>query len=221
MNSLRRTGILVAFLAVVGIRGGSALDLSLHVVPDALLPLSSSYSTGGGFSLALAGSNSATVSISGNPGWLTYNSGTGLLSGTPPSGAGGDYQVLVTTTNAAGSSTSLVNLHVDQNAGTVVREYWNGVTGTTVASIPVTTTPTGTGNLTSLAGPTNSGINYGARVRGYITAPTAGNYYFWIAANNAAELWISNDDEPINALKRASVITGNASPHTWNGEANQ
>jgi len=53
MNRLRRTGILAAFLALVGIRGGSALDLSLHLVPDALLPLSSSYSTGGGFSLAM------------------------------------------------------------------------------------------------------------------------------------------------------------------------
>lgn len=53
MNTLRRTGFLVAFLVVAGIRGGSALDLSLHLVPDALLPLSSSYSNGGGFSLAM------------------------------------------------------------------------------------------------------------------------------------------------------------------------
>ena len=53
MRTFRRTGFLVAFLAVVGIRGGNALDLSLHVVPDALLPLSTSYSTGGGLSLAM------------------------------------------------------------------------------------------------------------------------------------------------------------------------
>lgn len=53
MSTLRRTGILMAFLAVVGIRGINALDLSLHVVPDALLPPSTSFSTGGGISVAM------------------------------------------------------------------------------------------------------------------------------------------------------------------------
>ena len=179
---------------------------------------------GGLFSLPIAGSNGGAVTISGNPAWLTYNSSTGLLSGTPPVGASGDYQIIITIVNTTGTtttSTSVVNLHVDANAGNVVREYWSGVAGTTVASIPTTTTPTGTANLTTLQGPTDFGDNYGARVTGYITAPTTGNYYFWIAASNAAELWISNDAEPVNAFKRAWVTTGNATSQTWNGEANQ
>lgn len=174
---------------------------------------------GGLFSHPLAGSNGAIVTLSGNPAWLSYSNG--VLSGTPPPGAGGDYQILVTITNSAGTTTSVVNLHVDENGGSVVREYWTGVSGTSVANIPTSTTPNGTANLTSLQAPTDFGDNYGARIRGYITAPTTGNYYFWIAASNGAELWISNDDEPINAFKRAWVTTGSATPLTWNGEGNQ
>lgn len=174
---------------------------------------------GGEFSLSIPGSNGGTVTISGNPAWLTYSDG--VISGTPPSGAAGDYQIVVTTTNANGTSTSVVNLHVDETDGSIVREFWNGVAGTTVASIPTGTNPTGTNNLTSLEAQTDFGDNYGARIRGYITAPQTGNYYFWIAASNAAELWISNDDEPVNAFKRASVTTGNTTPQTWNGETSQ
>jgi uncharacterized protein (DUF1800 family) len=174
---------------------------------------------GGSFSVPVAGSNGASVTLSGNPAWLTYSNG--VLSGTPPGGAAGDYQVVITVTNASGTSVSVLNLHVDENAGSVVREYWNGVAGTTVASIPTGTPPSGTANLTSLEAPTDFGDNYGARIRGYITPPSTGNYYFWIAANNAAELWISNDAETVNAFKRASVVTGSAVPRTWTVEANQ
>jgi uncharacterized protein (DUF1800 family) len=173
---------------------------------------------GGGFSLALSGSNGAGVTLSGKPEWLSFTNG--VLGGTPPAGTAGDYQILVTTTNAAGTSTSLVNLRVDANSGTVARQYWNGAYAS-LADIPVGTTPAGSANLTTLEAPTNFGDNYGARIRGYITAPTTGNYYFWIAGNDSAELWISNDNEPVNAFKRAWVTAGSTTPRTWNVEANQ
>ena len=178
---------------------------------------------GGSFSYTVAASNilaSDTVTVSGLPAGLTYDSVTRLISGTP-SGAAGDYQILITITNAAGTSTSAVNLHVAANGGSVVREYWTGVAGTTVASIPTSTAPTGTANLTSLEGTTDYGDSYGDRITGYITAPTTGNYYFWIAGSNSAELWISNDAEPVNAFKRAWVMTGSATSRSWNVEANQ
>jgi uncharacterized protein (DUF1800 family) len=174
---------------------------------------------GGVFSFPIAGSNGASVTISGNPAWLTY--GGGNLVGTPPPGAAGDYQVIVTLTTAAGTSTSVLNLHVEENAGNVTREFWNGVGGTSIASIPTSNPPSGTSNLTSLEAPTDFGDNYGARIRGYITAPETGNYYFWIAASNAAELWISNDSETVNAYRRARVVTGSTTPQNWIAETNQ
>ncbi|WP_395751939.1 DUF1800 family protein [Prosthecobacter sp.] len=175
--------------------------------------------TGGSFSYQIGGSNGANISVSGNPAWLTYSNG--VLSGTPPAGSAGDYQVIITTTNGAGTGTSVLNLHVDQNAGTVPREHWDSVSGNSVASIPLTSPSSGTGDLTTLEGPTNSGSDYGARIRGYITAPVSGNYYFWIAANNSAELWISNDDEPVNIFRRAAVSTGSSTPRNWTNEAGQ
>lgn len=174
---------------------------------------------GGQVIIPVAVSNGAAVNLSGVPPWLTYSGG--VLSGTPPANAAGDYQILITITDANGTSNSLINLHVEDAGGTVVREQWDGVTGTTVAAIPTSSVPSSTSQLTSLQAPTDAGDNYGARIRGYITAPVTGNYYFWIAASNSAELWISNDDDSINAFKRASVATGSTTPQTWNAEPGQ
>jgi len=192
---------------------------SAHVSATAATAL-----VGGAFSYQIQGSNGigingAGVTVSGNPEWLTY--ANGILSGTPPGGSGGDYQILITLTNAVGDSTSLLNLHVEDTGATIPREFWSGVGGTTVADIPTGNTASGTTNLASLEAPTDFGDDYGARIRGYITAPATGNYYFWVAGSNAAELWISNDDEPINAFKRAWVSIGNATPQSWNGETSQ
>ncbi len=197
----------------------SSLPSTQIAKPAQTSPTDAEALVNGLFTYAVSGSNGGTVTVSGNPAWLTYSAGT--LSGTPPGGSAGDYQILITITNAAGTSTSVLNLHVDEPAGSVVREYWSGVSGTTVAAIPTTTVPSGTATLTSLAGPTDFGDNYGARIRGYITAPTNGNYYFWISANNGAELWISNDSEPVNAFKRAWVTTGTAAAQQWNAETSR
>jgi uncharacterized protein (DUF1800 family) len=188
--------------------------------PILVSPTSAVALVGGPFSYTVAGSNGANVTVIGNPDWLTFSGG--VLSGTPPSGAAGHYQIVVTTTDAEGTGTSVIELDVQDTGGTIAREYWNGVTGTSVASIPTGTAPSGTGNLSQLAAVTDYGDDYGARIRGYITAPETGNYYFWLAASNSAELWISNDDEPITAVKRAWVKTGTAALE-WNnaGETKQ
>ena len=172
---------------------------------------------GGLFSHTILGSNGANLSISGAPAWLNYNNG--VLSGTPTEP--GNYQILISLSGSAGTSTSVLNLNVADTGRTIAREVWNGVSGTSVASIPTGTVPSVTSNLSSLAAPAGVGPSYGARIRGYITAPKTGNYYFWIASNHGSELWISNDDEPVNAFKRAWVTTGSATPETWNGESRQ
>ncbi|MEQ1747845.1 MAG: DUF1800 family protein [Prosthecobacter sp.] len=191
---------------------GSTVAPPAYVAPTVATAL-----VGGVFTFPISISNGGTPTFTGLPSWLTYSNGT--LSGTPPPGVSGNFQILISIANPYTTSTSVLNLHIDENAGNVVREFWNGV-HTNLASIPTGTTPTGTGSLTSLNG-SDLGDNYGGRIRGYISAPTTGNYYFWLAASNAAELWISNDDESVNIFKRASVNTGSATPQTWNGETNQ
>jgi uncharacterized protein (DUF1800 family) len=174
---------------------------------------SASAVTGGAFSYTIGGSNGGTITISNNPAWLSLAGN--VLSGTPPAGSAGDYQVIITVTNANGVGTSVLNIHVDQNTGGVTREFWNGVTGSGVAVIPVNNPPSGTATLTSLTAPTNFGDNYGTRIRGYITAPVTGNYYFWLASSDASQLWISNDSEPVNKLLRAEITAGSTTPLNW------
>ncbi len=174
---------------------------------------------GGPFSHQVAVSNGATVSVSGLPPWLSFNPGTGLITGTPPVGAKGPVQIIVTTTGPAGTSTSLVNIDVVDTGRSIAREQWNGVAGTSIASIPLQTAPGSTGDLGSLEAASNVADNYGARIRGYITAPVSGNYYFHIAASDTAELWIANDDEPVNSLKRAWA--SGTGVRQWNSQPNQ
>jgi hypothetical protein len=60
----------------------------------------------------------------------------------------------------------------------------------------------------------NVGDNYGQRIRGYICAPVTGNYTFYLASDNNAELWLSTDDKPATKRKIASV-TGWTNSREW------
>lgn len=90
-------------------------------------------------------------------------------------------------------------------SGTILREQWNDLTGYSISSIPVNTAPASTSQLASFEAPYNVGDNYGARIRGYICAPTTGNYIFWIASDDKSELWLSTNDDPANKVKIAYV----------------
>ena len=165
-------------------------------------------------------SNGGTITASGLPSWLSLVNG--VLSGTPT--AAGIYQFTLTTTNSSGTGSLVMTIEVLATPSQLTREIWtSGVSGTSLASVPWTTPPTATATVSNAENSdTDSGVNTGERLRGYFTAPTTGNYYFWIAASNAAELWISNDSEPVNKVLRASVSgTSTVPSKTWNTQANQ
>ncbi len=90
-------------------------------------------------------------------------------------------------------------------SGTISREFWANVTGSSVAAVPVNTVPTNTSQLTIFEGPIDFTENYGSRIRGYLCPPLTGNYTFWIASDNNSELWLSTNDQPANKVKIASV----------------
>ncbi|MBW3545621.1 MAG: RICIN domain-containing protein, partial [Bacteroidetes bacterium] len=95
--------------------------------------------------------------------------------------------------------------------GSVVRELWSNITGTTVAEIPTTTAPTSTSNLTSLEAPTDVADNYGVRIRGYITPATTGTYKFYIAADDNAEFWLNTS----GTVSRIAYVEGWTAPRQW------
>jgi hypothetical protein len=160
-------------------------------------------------------------SAAGLPPGLGFNPTNGLISGTPT--LAGSFQVVLMASNAVGLGASLVNIEVIDTGSSVVREVWTNVPGTNIADIPTGVPANLTNLLGALEGVTNSGANYGERIRGYLTAPATGNYYFWLAGSDAVELWISNDSEPVNKLKRAAVapLNGGSAFRQWDAQTNQ
>jgi len=98
--------------------------------------------------------------------------------------------------------------------GSILREVWNNISGTSVSNIPLSTPPDLSEQIFSFQTPTNVADNYGQRVRGYICPPSSGYYTFWIASDDNSELWLSTNDQPANKYKIASV-TGWTSPAEW------
>ncbi len=173
------------------------------------------------FSFNITGANAATgYTATGLPPGLGLNPTNGLISGTP--NLSGDYSVVLTASNAAGVGASALDIHVLQTDSSVTREVWLGVPGTNIADIPLSLPPSQTNFLGSLEGVTGFGANYGERVRGLFTAPATGNYYFWIAGKDSAELWISNDNEPVNKVRRAYVSPAQpTASRQWTLQPNQ
>lgn len=99
--------------------------------------------------------------------------------------------------------------------GSLTWEHWANVTGWETSNIPVHTTPTSTSQLNIFESPSNIGDNYGARIRGYITAPETGSYTFWISGDDNSELFLSSTESPANKTKIAS-INGWTNPREWN-----
>lgn len=169
--------------------------------------------------LPVTASNGATITASGLPPWLTLVNG--VLTGTPP--APGIYQFSLTATNGLGSGSSVVTLEVVETGSQLTRELWtSGVAGPALADVPWNSVPSATDTISAAEDTTDHGTNVGERLRGYFVAPTTGNYYFWIAASNAAELWISNNGEAVNKVLRAAVVgpTGTAA-RTWDAQPGQ
>jgi hypothetical protein len=177
------------------------------------------------FSYTVTAANAPSIGITSSlPPGLVFNPTNGVISGIPT--VAGNYQIILTASNAVGTSTSVLALNVGGTGGSgtagVWREVWTGIAGLDVTNIPVDTTATYTTLLGGLEGTTGSGENYGERLRGYLTVPVSGNYYFWIAASDSAELWISNDSDPINKLLRAYVLpSANPAPPPAHGTASR
>jgi hypothetical protein len=104
--------------------------------------------------------------------------------------------------------------------GSLTRELWTNVQGWKVSHIPLNTTPKSVNQITSFETPTNFADNYGQRIRGYVTAPTTGNYTFWIAADDHAELWLSTSENPSKKVKIAQS-TGYTAPRQWDKYSSQ
>ncbi len=132
----------------------------------------------------------------------------------------GNY--IATYTNSGGcQSTQTFTITV---SGSVLREYWTGISGTAISNLTSNAnypnSPTGSGQLSSLEGPTNWADNYGTRIRGYIHPPASGSYTFWVAGDDNTELYLSTSDNPANST-RIAYLNGWTNSREWNKYSTQ
>ena len=180
-------------------------------------PLSAVAFLGQPFSFIVTGANTPLgFTANGLPPGLVFNTTNGLISGIPT--LAGNFNVTLTSSNLVGVGASILNIIVFSTGSSVVQEIWTNVPGTNVTDIPTSTPANLTNVLGTLLGVTNYGDNYGERIRGYFTPPVSGNYYFWIAGSDSAQLWVSDDNNQVNETLRACVTpTNNPTVNGQNG----
>ncbi len=111
------------------------------------------------------------------------------------------------------------------SAGSILREVWEGIPGTAVSDLTSSPDypdhPTSTNYVTDLfESPTDVLEDYGQRMHGYVTAPSTGDYTFWIATDDGGELWLSTDSNPANK-QLIAYVTGWTPSRAWTIEPNQ
>lgn len=93
--------------------------------------------------------------------------------------------------------------------GGIVYERWSSVGGIDVQSLITTpdypNNPTNRSVRSLFETPEDQVLDYGARMTGWLLAPETGNYTFWIAGDDRAELRLSTDANPANMRLIASV----------------
>lgn len=111
-----------------------------------------------------------------------------------------------------------------QPNNTILLETWTGITGTAVTDLTVNAnypnTPATRTYPTLYEQPTTSATNLGTRTRAFITAPTTGVYNFYIACDDACELWFSTTDNSSGRVKIASA-TAYTNPREWTKNVSQ
>ena len=144
---------------------------------------------------------------------------------TPPGGMSVAVQAMVS--NAIPSSAWTTTRTVTGVAGTqtVIRKQWNdGISGnlgnlTARADYPNSPNVTNVSLLSLFESPTNIRDDYGQQVVGYFVPPTNGTYYFAVAADDQATVYLSTDSNRANRqlIAHEDAWSGVRNYRNWNG----
>jgi hypothetical protein len=104
--------------------------------------------------------------------------------------------------------------------GFLKREVFANLPGTTVEELTasqkfIDNQPDAVSMLGSFEAPVDAANDYGQRLSGLLVPPTTGTYVFFIASDDASELWLSSDLTPAKKQLIASVSGWTAS-REWN-----
>ena len=137
---------------------------------------------------------------------LNYIFGTILLSSSFFPSCKKDANLSLNSTSAATNSSTVYNSASPATTG-ALHEQWTNLIGNDVVDIPLASTPNLTETISTLELPNSYTANLCDRIRAYITAPTTGKYTFWIAGDDAAQLWLSTDNTEGNAVQIAGFLS--------------
>jgi large repetitive protein len=143
--------------------------------------------TAGSFTVTKTGVPTPSLSQSGAlPSGVTFNSATGVLSGTPAAGTGGTYSLTFTASNGVGANATQ-NFTLTVNQAPAITSA-NNATFTVGSAGSFTVTATGFPSPTlSRSGTLPSGVTFNAATRvlsGTPAAGTGGNYNLTFTASN-------------------------------------
>ena len=109
-------------------------------------------------------------------------------------------------------------------SGSILREYWAGINGGSVADLTragaYPDSPTRRSIESAFEARANWTDNYGTRMRGYVHPPVSGMYTFYIAAADTARLFLSSDSGAAGAVLIASA-NGATGYRNWTAQASQ
>jgi ferric-dicitrate binding protein FerR (iron transport regulator) len=115
-------------------------------------------------------------------------------------------------------------LETEAIQGGVLWEAWRGITGSRVEDLTSNPAfpdqPTERGNLAKLEVRWTLGDAYGLRLRGWLHPPKTGDYTFWIAADDEAELWLSRN-EAAEAKQRLCYTPHYTESRQWQKDPEQ
>lgn len=109
---------------------------------------------------------------------------------------------LIVRDTANGVADTVTILAVQSYDGYILREYWENISGSVVEDLTSNPNypyyPTGYQFINKFEGSSSSKDQYGARLRGYVHPSVSGTYSFWIASDDASQLYFSTEDSPAN-----------------------
>lgn len=134
-------------------------------------------------------------------------------------GVGGDYMAVAwqgpSFSRRVIQNVFLENPLVVPGKASLKREVWTGIAGGQVANLTANSNfiagnATTRGVLSTFEVPAGHADSYGQRIAARLVAPETGNFKFWIASDDASELWLSTDANPANRIKIAynTAFTG-------------
>ena len=127
-------------------------------------------------------------------------------------GLAGTYVCTVHTPTGpltANAATLTIPVVSTLTAGGLKREVWNSLSGGTVANLTGSSRyplfPDATSVASSVETASGYGDNYGERYCGWIIPPATGQYKFYIASDDASEVWLSTNESAANKAKICQV----------------